>query len=173
MHPSGWKEMVKSILQYLGVIHSPNLHQMCILTWSTDAMWWFVSLTYISCFSDHGQEEMVQSEYYSTYGYYIHKTYTNCSSWHDILMPHCGLCTWHTSHTWMTMVRKKWLSLYYARFTKLYTNCSSWHNQLMPHVCLCLWPTFHASVTMTQNGKSGALVMVPITILSSSEIKLR
>ena len=29
-----------------------NLHQLLILTWSTDATWWFVSLTYISRFSD-------------------------------------------------------------------------------------------------------------------------
>ena len=44
--------MVKSILQFLWVIHSPNLHLLFILTWSTDATWWFVSLTYISCSSD-------------------------------------------------------------------------------------------------------------------------
>ena len=31
----------------------------------------------------------------------------------------------------------------------------------------CPWPTFHASVTKTQNGNSGAPVMVPITIMSS------
>ena len=53
VRPSGKKEMVKSILQYLhvGVINSPNLQQLFILTWSTDT-WWFVSLTYISRFSD-------------------------------------------------------------------------------------------------------------------------
>ena len=34
------------------MLHSPNLHQLFILTWSTDATWWFVSLTYISRFSD-------------------------------------------------------------------------------------------------------------------------
>ena len=33
-------------------LHLPNLHQLFILTWSTDATWWFVSLTYISRFSD-------------------------------------------------------------------------------------------------------------------------
>ena len=43
--------MVKSILQCLWVLHSPNLQQLFILTWSTDAMWWSVSLTYISRFS--------------------------------------------------------------------------------------------------------------------------
>ena len=52
VRPSDLKEMVKSILQYLCVIHSPNLHQLFILTWSTDTTWWFVSLTYISRFSD-------------------------------------------------------------------------------------------------------------------------
>ena len=29
------------------MLHSPNLHLLFILTWSTDATWWFVSLTYI------------------------------------------------------------------------------------------------------------------------------
>ena len=47
----GKEEMVKSILQYLLLLHSLNLHQLFILTWSTDATWWCVSLTYISCFS--------------------------------------------------------------------------------------------------------------------------
>ena len=42
--------------RYLGVIHSPNLHQLFILTWSTDVTWWFVTLTYISHL-----EEMVES----------------------------------------------------------------------------------------------------------------
>ena len=62
------------------------------------------------------------SSYYSTYECYIRQTCTNCSSWHDLLMPLGGLCP---------------------------------------------WPTFHASVTETQNGNSGAPVMVPITIMSS------
>ena len=35
------KEMVKSIIQYLLVLHSPNLYQLFILTWSTDATWLF------------------------------------------------------------------------------------------------------------------------------------
>ena len=38
-----------------------NLHQLFIWTWSTDATWWFVSLTYISRLSDHGLKEMVKS----------------------------------------------------------------------------------------------------------------
>ena len=53
----------------------------------------FVSLTYISRLSDHGQEEMV-SPFYSTYECYIHQTCTNCSSWHDLLMQCGGSCPW-------------------------------------------------------------------------------
>ena len=53
--------MVKSILQYLSAIYSPNLHQLFILTWSTDTTWWLVSFTYISRLSDHSKEEMVKS----------------------------------------------------------------------------------------------------------------
>ena len=30
--------------------------------------------------------------YYSTYWCYIHQTCTNCSSWHDLLIPRGGLC---------------------------------------------------------------------------------
>ena len=33
-------------------IHQTYTLQLFILTWSTDAIWWFVSLTYISRFSD-------------------------------------------------------------------------------------------------------------------------
>ena len=116
------KKFVKSVLQYLLALHSPNLHQLFILTWSTDATWWFVSLTYISRLSDHGPLSL----YYSTYECYIHQTCTNCSSWHDLLMPCDGLCP---------------------------------------------WPTFHASMTKTQNGNSGAPVMVPITVMSSLSVK--
>ena len=50
------------------------------------------------------------SPFYSTYWCYIHKTCTNCSSWHDLLIPHGSLCPWPTFHAWVTMVRKKWLS---------------------------------------------------------------
>ena len=69
------------------------------------------------------------------------------------------------------MVRKKWLSPYYSTYWcyihQTCTNCSSWHDLLMSRGGLCPWPTFHASVTKTQNGYSGAPVMVPITIMSS------
>ena len=41
-------------LQYLLVINSSNLHQLYILTWSTNATWWFVPSIYISRLSDHG-----------------------------------------------------------------------------------------------------------------------
>ena len=57
----GKEEIVKSILQYLLVLHSPNLHQLFLLKWSTDTTWWFVSLAYVSRFSDHGSEEIVKS----------------------------------------------------------------------------------------------------------------
>ena len=45
------------------------------------------------------------SLYYSTYGCYIHQTYTISSAWHDRKMPHDGLRPWPTFHTWVTMVR--------------------------------------------------------------------
>ena len=61
-----WVTMVRK--KWLSLYYStywcyilPNLHQLFIMTWSTDATWWFVSLTYISRFSDHCQEEMVKS----------------------------------------------------------------------------------------------------------------
>ena len=115
------------------------------------------------------------SPYYSTYWCYIHQTYTNCSSWHDLLKPRSSLCLWPTFHAWVTMVRKKWFSLYYSTnecyIHQTYTNCSSWHDLLMPHGGLCPWPTFHASVTKTQNGNSRGPVMVPITIMSCYEEK--
>ena len=47
---------------------------------------------------------------------YFHQTCTNCSSWHDLLIPDGGVCPWPTLHTWVTMVKKKWLSLYYSTF---------------------------------------------------------
>ena len=56
------------------------------------------------------------SLYYSAYQCYIHQSCTNCSSWHDLLMPHGGLCPWLIFHAWVTMVRKKWLSLYYSTY---------------------------------------------------------
>ena len=111
------------------------------------------------------------SLYYSTFGCYIHQTYTYCLSWHDLLMSHGGLCPFPTFHTWVTMVKKKWLSLYNSIYGcyihQTYTNCSPWHDLLMPCGGLCPWPTFHASVTKTQIGNSRAPVMVPITIMSS------
>ena len=115
MRFSGKKEMVKSIFQYLGVIHSPNLHQVFILTWSTDATWYLCPWP-----TFHAWVTMVRKKwlslYYSTYRCYIHQTCTNCSSWHDLLMQRGGLCPWPTFHAWVTMVRKKWLSLYYSTY---------------------------------------------------------
>ena len=121
--------------------------------------------------SIHPVRKKWPSPFYSTFWCYIHQTCTNCSCWHDPLMPHGGLWPWPIFHAWVTMVRKKWLSPYYSTyccyFHQTYTNCSSWHGLLMPHGGLCLWPTFHASVTKTQNGNSRAPMMVPITIMSS------
>ena len=50
----GLEEMDKSELQYLLVLHSPNCHQLFILTWSADTTCLFVSVTYIPHLSDHG-----------------------------------------------------------------------------------------------------------------------
>ena len=114
------------------------------------------------------------SPFCSTYWCYIHQTCTNCSSWHDRLMPYAYLCPWPTFHAWVNMVRKKWFSLYYSAYEyyiyQTYTNCSSWHDPLMPHGYLCPWSTFHASVNKAQNGNSGAHVMVPITIMSNYKL---
>ena len=116
------------------------------------------------------------SQYYSTYGCFIHQTYTNYLSWHDLLMPHGGLCPWPTFLALVSMVRKKWLSQYYSIYGcyihQTYTNCSSWHDLLMSCGGLCPWLTFHASVTKTQNCNSWAPVMVPIIILSSFKFEI-
>ena len=79
--------------------------------------------------------------YYSTYWCYIHQTCTNCSSWHDLLIQHGGLCPWPTFHAWVTIVRKKWLSLYYNNYrcyiNQMCTNFWSWHSLLIQHGGLC------------------------------------
>ena len=89
--------------------------------------------------------------FYSTKVWCIHQAYTNCSSWHDLLMSRGGLFPWPTFHACVTMVKKKWLSLYYSTYGcyihRTYTNCSSWHDLQMPHGGLFPWHTFHASVT--------------------------
>ena len=94
------------------------------------------------------------SPFYSTYWCYIHQTCTNCSSWHELLMPHGGLCPWPTFHAWVTMVRKKLLSLYYSTYEcyihQTCTKRSVWPDLLMPRGGLCPWPTFHAWVTMVR-----------------------
>ena len=96
--------MVKSIFQYLLVLHSPNLHQLFILIWSTVTTGWFVSLTYFWRLSDHGWKKWL-SPYFSTYWCYIHQTCTNCSSWHDLLIPRVGLCPWPTFHASVTKTK--------------------------------------------------------------------
>ena len=86
--------------------------------------------------------------------WYIYQTCTNCSSWHDLLIPCGGLCPWPTFHAWVTMVRKKWLSPYFSTYLSyIYqtcTNCSSWHDLLISRGGLCPWPTFHAWVTVVR-----------------------
>ena len=159
--------MVKSILQYLLVLYSPNLHQLFIFTWFTDTPHggfcpWHTFYAWVT---------MVRKKslnlYHSTYWCYIHQTFTSCSSGHDLLIPWGGLCHWPSFHTWVTMVRKKWISLYSSTCTywcyihQTCTKCSSWHYLLMPRWGLCPWPTFQATVTKTQNGNSGAPVIVP------------
>ena len=93
-------------------------------------------------------------QYYSSYWCYIHQTYTNCSSWLDLLMPCGGLCPWATFYAWVTMVRKKLLGLYYSTYWcyihQTCTNCSSWHDLLLAHGGLCPWPTCHTWLTMVR-----------------------
>ena len=101
----GKEEMVKSIFQYLLVLHSPNLHQLFILKWSTDT----TTTAHGGLYpwpTFHAWVTMVRkkwlSPYFSTYWCYIHQTCTNCLSWHDLLIPRGGLCPWPTFHASMT-----------------------------------------------------------------------
>ena len=100
--------MVKSILQYLGLIHSRNSHQLIILKWST--------CTDVMCGlypwpTFHAWVTMVMKKwlclYYSTYGCCIHQTCTNCSSWHDLLMSPDGLCPWPLFHALVTKTQNR------------------------------------------------------------------
>ena len=108
--------MMKSMLQYLGVIHSPKLAPTVHL----DMIYWHHVVVCILDLHFRLWVTMVRKKwlslYNSTYWCYIHQTCTNCSSWHDLLMPCGGLCPWPTFHAWVTMVRKKWLSLYYSSY---------------------------------------------------------
>ena len=126
----------------LGVIHSPNLHQLFIVTWSTDTTWRFVSLTYISCLrvTMVYRKKWLSLYLYRTYWCYIHQTCTNCPSCHlDMIYMYwyqVVVCVLDLQfHAWVTMVRKKWLSLYYSTYEcythQTYTKCSSWHVLLM------------------------------------------
>ena len=86
------------------MLHSPNLHHLFSLTWSNDATWWVATLTSFRTWVTVVRKKCF-SRYYSTYGCYIHQTYTICSAWHDRMMPHDGLRPWPTFYTWVTMVR--------------------------------------------------------------------
>ena len=68
---------------------------------------------------------------------------------------------------WLGKILRPYYSTYWSYIHQTCTNCSSWHDLLIPRGGLCPWSTFHASVTKTQNGFSGAPMMVPITIMSS------
>ena len=85
------------------------------------------------------------------------KLTSNCSSWHNLLMPHGCLCPWPTFHAWVAVVRKKFFSLYYSTYGcyihQTYTSCSAWHDRMMPHGSLRPWPTFHTWVTMVRIGE--------------------
>ena len=86
------------------------------------------------------------------YGCYVHQTYTICSLWYVVLLPHGGLCPKPTFHAWVTMIRKKWVSLFYRTYgcyiNQTYTVCSSWHDILIARAGLCPWSTFHAWVAI-------------------------
>ena len=104
--------------------------------------------------SVHPVRKKCLSPFYSTYWWYIHQICTNCSSWHDLLISHGGLCPWPSLHAWVTMVRNKWLSPYYSTnwcyIHQNCANCSSWHDLLIPRSGLCPWPVFYAWVTMVR-----------------------
>ena len=106
-----------------------------------------------NCAYSDRTSKTIGSKYFMMYWYNVYDTYTNCSSWHDLLMPH-GLCVWPTFHDWVNIVRKKWLSLYYSTYGcyihQTCTSCSSWHEIQMPHGDLCVSPTFHAWVTIVR-----------------------
>ena len=97
-----------------------------------------------------------KSLYNSTCECYIQQTCTKYSSWHDLLIPHGGLCPWPTFHAWVTTVRKKWLSLYYSTYWcyihQTCTNCSSWHD-LMPLVACIL--DLHFTLQWPRLGRNG------------------
>ena len=59
------------------------------------------------------------------------------------------------------------ISLELVLFLDFWVSNIPWHDLLMPHGCLCPWSTFYASRSKTQNGNSGAPMMVSITIMSS------
>ena len=117
------------------------------------------------CVSVHPVRKKWLSPFYCTQVWYIHQTCTNCSSWHDLLIPCDGFCPWPTFHAWVTMVRKKWLSLYYSTYEcyihHTCTNCSSLHDLLIPCGGLCPWPTLHAWVTMVRKKWLNICYMLP------------
>ena len=72
-----------------------------------DMIYWYqVVVTLCPWPTFHAWVTMVRKKwlsiYYSTYWCYIHQTCTNCSPWHDLLMPRGGFCHWPTFHAWLT-----------------------------------------------------------------------
>ena len=127
--------------QCVGVLHSPNLHHLFILTWST---WYHVLVCVLDLhfkleWPSLGRNDQV----YITVA--IDATFTTLAPAVHLDMIywcHMVVCHWPTFHAWVTMVRrKKWLSLYYNAYEcyihQTYTNYSSWHYLLMPHGGLC------------------------------------
>ena len=85
------------------MIHSPNSHQLFILTWSI-----LIPRGGLCPWPTfHARVTMVRKKllrlYYSTYCCYIHQTCTNCLFWHDLLKPHGALCPWPTFHASVTI----------------------------------------------------------------------
>ena len=76
------------------------------------------------------------SPYYNTYWCYIHQTCTNCSSWHDLLIPRGGLCPWPTFHASVTKTQKGYSG---APVMVPITIMSSFLLEDM-HVLSLLWP---------------------------------
>ena len=98
---------------------------------------------------------------------YIHQTFTNCSSWHDLLTSHVGLYSWPTFHAWVsewvTMVREEFHFTVprYATFTKLtptiYLDIIYWCH-LLVHVL-----DLHFTVVWPLLGRNGYInITVPM-----------
>ena len=158
--------MVRSILQYLFVLHSRNLRQLFILTWSTDATWGFVSLTYIPTF--HAWVTIVRkkwlSPYYSTYWCYVHQTCTNSSTdatWLFVSLTYISCLSDHGQKEMVKSILQYLLVLHSPNLHQLFI--LTWStDSVIPWGHLCPWPTFHAWVTMVRKKWLGPIITVTI-----------